>query len=57
MAVELFAEIRDAFARRAYRISAHTLEKMAEREIVSADIEEAVLAEEAEMIEDYPEDP
>jgi hypothetical protein len=57
MAVELLAEIRDAFARQAYRISAHALEKMAEREIVSTDVEEVVLAEEAEIIEDYPEDP
>ena len=57
MESQLLAQIREHVARGAYTLSWHAIEKAEEREIVSDEIEEALLAEAAEIIEDYPRDP
>ena len=47
------AEIR----RGSYRFTIHAGERMIERHIAVSEVEEAILAESAEVIEDYPNDP
>ena len=53
----LLLELQRALAREEYSFTLHAIAKMEERGIVSTDVEEALLAAEAEIIEDYPEDP
>lgn len=50
-------EIRGAVARQTYTFSFHAFERAEERGILAAEVEAALLAEDAEIIEDYPEDP
>lgn len=42
---------------RAYRFTIHAADRMIERDISAAELEEALLGGEAEVIEDYPSDP
>jgi hypothetical protein len=57
VAGELLAQIRECVSRSALSLSLHALAKAEERDITPHEIEEALLAEDAEMIEDYPRDP
>ncbi|HEX9641547.1 MAG TPA: DUF4258 domain-containing protein [Candidatus Krumholzibacteria bacterium] len=52
----LLARIRECFASNSYVFTWHAIEKGEERGILIEEVEEAVLAEDAEIIEDYPED-
>ena len=56
-AAELLAEMRECVSRGALTLSLHAVEKAEERDISPHEIEEALLAEETEIIEDYPIDP
>ena len=47
------AEIRSG----SYRFTIHAGERMIERHVAVSEVEEAILAESAEVIEDYPGDP
>ena len=53
---KLLAQIRECFSRSSYVFTWHAIEKGEERGILIDEVEEAVLAEDAEIIEDYPED-
>jgi hypothetical protein len=53
----LSQRIRSAISSRAYAFTLHAVRQAEERHITPGEVEEAILAEEAEIIEDYPEDP
>jgi hypothetical protein len=53
---QLLAVVRDAVVQQTYVSSFHAVEKAEERGLVAAEIEEALLAEDCEIIEDYLED-
>lgn len=51
------AGIREAFATRRHLFTLHAVRQAEERKITPHEVEQAVLATTAEIIEDYPEDP
>jgi hypothetical protein len=53
---ELLAGIREAFAASRYLFTLHAVRQAEEREITARQVKEAVLAMDAEIIEDYPQD-
>jgi len=56
VAADLLGPIRSVVARLEHRFTIHASDQMAERGILSDEVEQAILAEDAEIIEDYPED-
>ncbi len=56
MADDLLANIREAIASRRYLLTLHAVRQAEEREIAVQEIEEAFLAGDPEIIEDYPQD-
>ena len=56
VAETLLAAIREAFASRRYVLTLHTVRQAEERKIAIQELEEAVPAADAEIIENYPED-
>ena len=57
MSSPLWQRIHSAISSRAYGFTLHAVRQAEERRITPGEVEEAVLAEAAEIIEDYPEDP
>ncbi|MBM2826953.1 MAG: hypothetical protein HW403_1017 [Dehalococcoidia bacterium] len=53
----LLRAIQDAIRNRFYLYSIHAAERSIIRRISDAEVEEALLSEDAEVIEDYPNDP
>lgn len=56
MKPSLLQELQSIIASGRYEFTWHATERMEERNIVVLDVEEAILAEAAEIIEDYPDD-
>ena len=56
VAETLLAAIREAFDSRRYALTLHAVRQAEERKIAIQELEEAVLAADAEIIENYPED-
>ena len=53
---ELLRQIRTCVASGDYTLRWHALEQAEQREILLEEIEQALLAEDSEIVEDYPED-
>ncbi|MCH7838503.1 MAG: DUF4258 domain-containing protein [Chloroflexi bacterium] len=51
------AGIREAFATRHHLFTLHAVRQAEERKITPREVEQAVLATTAQIVEDYPEDP
>src|SRR5438128_9480531 len=53
----MFDKIRGAISAGRYRLGPHAGLRQLERDITTGDLEEAIGADEPEIIEDYPQDP
>jgi hypothetical protein len=53
----LLQRIKSGISSRSYAFTIHAVRQAEERRITPSEVEEAILAEAAEIIEDYPEDP
>ncbi|MCH7718540.1 MAG: DUF4258 domain-containing protein [Chloroflexi bacterium] len=57
MSQDLLAAIREVISSRRYLFTLHAIHQAEERKITPREVEQALLAISAEIIEDYPDDP